>query len=185
MVSASLGTWVNADYSQVTDNTPMITGNLYAFKQEKTTVRAMGYLSQVDAINAFLDVGALKTRFLKAYKEQTGEDGEVKYIYVSYEKCIYGGSLGVWLFTDCYIIVLIKDVGFALTAAVIIALAVAFAVVAFTLITSWLIFTAVESAPENISWLIALGLALGAGLLLYVIITKGKGSVSPTGASLG
>jgi len=174
--SNTWGTFVEGEsYEQIDENTEMQPDNYYVFAMDNGVVRAMGYLGQDQAIEAFLNVDTWANRIQTAYKAETGEETEVKYVSISYENVGYGGSLGVWIFRGVNIRVQIKDKGFAFTASVIVAIAIALSIIAFTLIGAWLIFRVIQASEEIFGegGVIVIGLLILAGLGAFAYFMKG------------
>ncbi len=172
MPSNSFGSWVNADYKQVDDTEVMRKGDLYAFKKENEIVTVAALTADI-AHNLLMDVGKIKKQFLKAYKDETGENGEVLYIYVSYEQ-MAGAGYARWIVNGYNLVVLIRDVGLALTASVIIALAIAVAVIGITITSAFLIFHAVDVIPDVLDPIFILVVLGGVLFLAILFLSRGK-----------
>ena len=177
------GTFVEGEsYEQISEDTEMQSDEYYVFTMDDGTVRTMGYLGQDQAIAAFLNVEDWGNKIQQAYKEETGEETKVTYVSVSYENIHYGGSLGVWLFSGVNIRIQIKNqevatTAIVFTASVIIAIAAAMSIIAFTLVGVWLIFRVIGAAEEEFGdWgIIIIGLLVIAGLGSFAyIMTRGK-----------
>jgi len=196
-------------WEKIDGSTVLKAGSLYTFKLENQVGTALGFLSPNDAADALLNTERIKNEYLEAFEKQTGEQGEVVYVFASYEK-MAGAGFGRWIFNGVNIFIVIRDHGSVTAALIIIALAAAFLVIALTLTGVWLVFKAVE-AGEKIgdaikavivgvvgpdSGLGKLGDALGgmmiplvllggAGLLVYVYIkSKRKTKLGVKGVEL-
>jgi len=185
MPEATWGTWKDAAFTEVdSESHEMKRGNYYVFKRENVVGTVLGFLSPDAASAALLDTERIKRDFLAAYKNETGEDGQIEYIYVKYDN-MAGAGYSRWIFNGVTIVVEIKDVGFALTAAVIIALTVMFAVIALTLTGVWLVFEGLNVIPKPLEWVWILLVLAALFVLAVIFMGKGKLKVSKGSVKTG
>ena len=147
-------------------------GDYYRFRHVGT-VRYVGSIGDPEL--EVLNINTWRKFIAEQYLKETQESIEIKYFSVGYTSA-HNVGWGAWMLLDFSIEIIIRDVGFALTAAVIVAIAKAAAIIGLTIIAAWIMFTLVGRVSPVFDplWLL---LIIGGAVLVLFVFAGGKSSL--------
>lgn len=166
---------------QIGEDTTLASGQYYIFRKEKEAV----FCTFREQVERALDPVGVKEDFIKKMQEQYGETPRVIYLKIEYSRVDdFSATMGRWIIADYKLEIQLQDTG-SITAAMIIAIAIAVVVIGSFLIAAWLIYKVIGAAEEVGGPIGVLGVGLlllvGFFILAVLFLSGGKASVSKKG----
>ena len=166
----------------ITQDMILVSGQYYIFRKDKENVRC----GSRAIVERAIDPVGIKEDFLARMKSEYNESPRVLYVKVSYDR-VADGIYGSFIIIDYSLEIHLQDVG-SVTAAVIIAIAIAAVLIGGYLVATWVTVRVLDAA-EGIGgdlgiWGTGLIILIGFFILAVLLITK-KAKVSKKELKLG
>ena len=167
----------------ITQDMVLVSGQYYIFRKDKENVRC----GSRAIVERAIDPTGIKEDFLARMKSEYNESPRVLYVKVSYDR-VADGIYGSFIIADYSLEIHLQDVG-SVTAAVIIAVAIAAILIGAFLVATWVTLKVLDAA-EGIGgdlgiWGTGLIILIGFFILAVLLISGGKASVSKKGVKTG
>ena len=163
----------------ITQDMVLVSGQYYIFRKEKENVRC----GSRAIVERAIDPVGIKEDFLARMKSEYNESPRVLYVKVSYDR-VADGIYGSFIIADYTVEIHLQDVG-SVTAAVIIAVAIAAILIGGFLVAIWLVFHLLNVLPEPFNWTFIVFVLIAFFILAVLLISGGKASVSKKGVKTG
>ena len=168
----------------ITKETVLVSGQYYIFRKEKEVV----WCTFREQVERAIDPVGIKEEFVKKMQQDHDESPRVLFAKVSYSKIDDQSQLmGRWIISDYEVEIHLQDTG-AVTAAIIIAVAVAVILIGAFLVATWTMVRVLDAA-EGVGgdlgiWGTGLVILFGFFILAVLLISR-KAEVSKKGLKLG
>jgi len=185
LVDVTFGTPLSYSKTEaINEDTVLVSGQYYIFRKEKEVV----WCTFREQVERAIDPVGIKEDFVKKMQQDHGESPRVLFVKVSYSKIDDQSQLmGRWIISDYVVEIHLQDTG-AVTAAVIIAVAIAVILIGSLLVATWVmirVLDAAEGAGGDLGiWGTGIIILLGFFILAVLLISR-KAEVSKKGLKLG
>ena len=167
----------------VTEASVLQKGEVYIFKKQMSNgIVFNGALMGLENVkNSLLDTNKIVSTMKNKLMEQYGEELTVLYMHVSFDDIrLMGTSVMV---TNYELVLHVKDNG-AVSAAVIIAIAVASVIIGSFVVATWLIWHALGVLPEGLDIWFIIGVLAAFFILAIMFMSGGKSSIKTKRGSI-